>query len=422
MIEIVNFLLYAFLLRLLIKKRKNKFAIFVTSIWAGSALLGIFYARSESLREGLHEISLEPFLYLFFCFCISVYPFISQKETIHKVTFNNESLLFAFCKFIAILAIYPFCEGLYQMIDLVVSGRFLLLGANYDDFANGYIESLVSYSKIGIYTSRVLFWFKVLTPVLLFYYLQKKERNKYVIIGLVMASLVPALQNMSIGSKTELIFLLLYYLGLFIYLKDIFDKRIKKKLYAFLGVLMGVIITASIAISIGRYVVGDRYSSSDGSTFDFLFMYSSESMYNFNQNAYYETVTLNGLETSQSLLLQLGLTDVSMENRRFYIGQIIKSPSHLFYNFIGDIYLDAGWFLTIVIIILLAFIFKRVKKRRVMLLSDLSLVSLYIYLLSNGLFYFCFKMSYVPILTNIVFYFISRQIEILEYKKNISTI
>lgn len=410
-IGILNFMFYAGLLYLF-RRKNNLFLIFIIAIWTVSAFLGIFYSQSDVYRDGMFQLSIIPFIFLFVGFIISLYPFVNQQQEINTISYNNIKYLNAFSWFIVIISLLPFIELLYQIISMVSSGKFFLLGAMYDDVAEGKEESLIQLSLISTRLSFYVKSFKVLSVVLLFYYLQKEKINKYLIGGLFMTSFIPALFTLSIGGKTNLVYYLLYIIGMYVYLRKSLSLKRRKIIKRFIWSIIIVITILTIALSIGRYVIGMRYGDSDYKMF--LFQYSAESMYNFNENIFHTNRTLKGFYSSLPFLHDLSLTDVTIADRRDFLSSKVLFPVHLFYTFIGVFYADFGAIGSLLLLILLSFLFGKIKKGKDISLPNLVLLSTYIYMLVQGLFYYCYCTSYAPVYANILFYFIA---SLLDNKK-----
>lgn len=397
----LNFALYGGLLLVLIKRaNKINLSILIVSIWALSAFFGIFYIKSSLYREGRFPITMEPFIYLFICLIIAMIPFFRQRTGINKIICNNKFLINISYGF-AILSIMPLIESFFQFGRLIINGQFYMLGANYADVALGNTTSLIKYSWFSERCMIVLNYFKLVTPILFYYFVQNKSKNKTILTGLFSASFVPVLPSLAIGGKTQLTFFSLYFLGLFLFLQASLSYSSRKFIKKILIILGSIVASLIIALSIGRYIIGSEGSGSGPQ--EHLFQYFSESMLNFNQNAFHETQKLDGIQSAQPLLLTLGLTNIPLEERREFVSHKIYSPAHIFYSLFGDLYLDYGSSTTIIILIILAITFCQIKTEGNIMLYHLVLMGIYIFVMVNSLFYFSFKVSYDPIYGSILF-------------------
>lgn len=413
--ELFNFSLYALLLIYLWKKKKSWVCIVIVGMWAFSAFCGIFYTSSTVYRNGRYETSIGPFIYLFCALCVSLMPFMHQTVEIQRIQYNNRRWLNLFCIGIGILAIEPFVETLYYLIDFIITGRFLMLGAYYDDVATGQMDALIQRSSIGAKLATAMLMLKTVTPLLFFYYLQYKNRNRYILIGLFIAAIVPALANASAGSKTEIIFFLTYMIGLYLMLGktlEVSARKLIKKLIISAGC---IVIAMVIGLSIGRYIIGG-HGDEENSAGAYLFQYTAESMYNFNENAYHEIRPLHGSMTCLPPMKVLGLTHIEISDRRDYNSMHMMGPAHLFYSYFGDFYLDFGAIGAFIIFIITSFLFCRIRIKQNMPLTSLSLLSLYLYAMMNSLFYFCFKANWMSIYGSLLFFVIAKIAEYLHNK------
>lgn len=392
-----------------VKRPKATFAFFIIGIWTFSAFLGVFYHNSQMFRQGFFDVSFFPFFYLFICLAVALIPFLKQTVYIEEVS-SPVKLTKYLMIFLGVIAIPPFIEITSKLVEMAISGQFLLLGANYDEVARGNAESDLQISRISWILVTYLRHLKIASLVLFFFYLQQEKSNKFILLGLFIASIVPGLANVTVGNRTEIVWFVLFFLSLYVLLIHCFPQKTRKFLHRIM--LAGGIILLAIfmALSIGRYTLGVHYEGSFG-VFDYLYMYTSESMYNFNTLLFHENATTPGYNTLFPIQQSLGLTDVPLESRRHVVQQYQSSPAWLFYSFIGDFYSDFGFGGTFIVISLISIVFSFLKIKRIMRLSSFILLSTCIYMVVNGLFYFCYKISYGPIYTNIILFIFFRCIE-----------
>lgn len=403
--ELFNLALYSGLLLWLFKyRRKAVIALYVTAIWTFSAFAGLFYVDSDNYRSGLTDITLIPFIYLFLCFILLIKNFFKQEEEVVSIVCNYEQNLTTFISFICLLAIEPMAELVYQLFDLFISGRFFLLGASYESVADGEKDALVTLSKYGIISIELLRGFKIIGPILFFYYLQKEKYNTFLIAGILSMSLLRPIQSVTNGNRTELVWFVVYFLSLYILLRKTISQKGKifiSKIFVYGGSL---VLSIFLALTIGRYVVGKGGTNDDAS--NALMQYTAEGMYNFNNSMFYENGDLGGVATALPLMQSFGITNVTMENRKDYVGRHMNGNPIIFYTIAGDFYNDYGMIATPIIFLVLSFLFGKIKLVGCMQLHDIVLLSTFIYIVVNGLFYFCMKLYYTPIYVNFAFYII----------------
>ena len=405
MFEIINAFLYCGLFYYLFRKGANRLALFVISIWAVSAVLGIFYTKMDIYKyrsNDLEELQLLPFFYLFVCFVLCVRPLIKLSNLNISIKCNTRLLDYCGILF-TILSVPFFIECVYQLVDFAISGRFLLLGANYDDLANCNADALITFSSFGRKASAILSWSKVVTPILFFINLQRSDSNKYVTIGLFLAAVSPALSNITIGSKTQLVVFLIYFISLYLFFSKSLGDSIKSKVKKLITGIGAVSLAIVISLSVGRYVLGDYYSTSNAETSDYLYKYSAESMYNFNQNAYHEENTLMGYFTALPVLNILGIDNTDVSDYVDHAEKKLHCNPVIFYGLIGDLVIDFGLLGAFLILLLLSLPLSRIRFDSDVSLSKMILYCLYIYIVSNSLFYFILKLNWDVIYVTLAF-------------------
>lgn len=414
--EWINAFLYIALFIVLYRFNRNRFSIFISAIWGFSAFLGLFYVHSEVYREGVYKTSLIPFLYLFLMFLISIFPFIKEKDSIKNISFRSPKIIKIFCFFVALISVFPFSEAIFRFAQSIADGTILLIGANYDDYVAGREDAIIQFSRWGNRGITILQWLKVVTPILFIYYIQQNKYNKFVAIGLFMGASVPSLVNIAIGSKTELFFFILYFISLYFYLKDTFDEKTSRVFKKLIKIMCCVTVAFVFVLSIGRYVIGNYYGSSNSTPYSFLFQYSSESMFNFNENAFHEKKHFGGTYTFFSACKDLGLTNIDYQDRRSYFSAKMKGSPSLFYTYIGELVLDYGLIGATFVASIISILFSYIKRTKTITFDRLLLIGLYIYIIANSIFYFCFKLGFYPIYTTIICSIIFRVINVKKIK------
>ena len=100
------------------------------------------------------------------------------------------------------------------------------------------------------------------------------KASKYLKIGLFIASITPAVYNMCNGGRVQTVFITLYYIALYLLFKEALNESARKLLKKISLYIFVVIGTAFIAMTVGRFVLGDKFGG--GSALDFIFQYTSE--------------------------------------------------------------------------------------------------------------------------------------------------
>lgn len=402
--ENINVLLYLLLFIILYRRKCNKVAILATGIWLLSAVIGLLYVQMPVpiYKNALgHDLTFAPFLYLFVCFFITLLPLLSSREDVCVIYTTKKHLLYPFLWILAVCALFPFLESLFYLIKMVITGQFMTMAANYDDISAGNIQAF-QVSSISNRILVLLICMKLITPILFFYVYQNVRASKYLKIGLFIASITPAVNNMCNGGRVQTVFITLYYIALYLLFKKALNesaRKLLKKISLYIFVFIG---TTFIAMTVGRFVLGDKFGG--GSALDFIFQYTSEGMFNFDNSMYYVNKTTDGLATSWTIMKHLGLTDSLPVNYVEFMTGRLGIPGWWFYTYIGDLYSDFGFIGTLLWIFIFAFVFSLIRLQKKMNIADLFLYSIYLHIVVNGLFYYPHKMSFEPIYAGIIFF------------------
>lgn len=415
--EYINVLLYLLLFIILYRRKCNKVAILATGIWLLSAVIGLLYVQMPVpiYKNALgHELTFAPFLYLFVCFFITLLPLLSSREDVRVIYTTKKHLLYPFLWVLAVCALFPFLESLFYLIKLVITGQFMTMAANYDDISAGNIQAFqVSYISNRILV--LLTCMKLITPILFFYVYQNVKVSKYLKIGLFIASITPAVNNMCNGGRVQTVFITLYYIALYLLFKKALNESARKLLKKISLYIFVVIGTAFIAMTVGRFVLGGKFAG--GSALDFIFQYTSEGMFNFDNSLYYVKTNTDGLATSWRIMYNLGLTDILPKNYVDYVTGRLGIPGWWFYTYIGDLFADFGFIGTLLWISLFAFIFSLIRMHKQTNIADLFLYSIYLHIVVNGLFYYPHKISFEPIYAGIIFFLLFKYTISSDYYK-----
>lgn len=402
--EYVNFALFGIFSFYIWKKyQRINLAIFYSSIWTFSALIGTVYYNSDSYREGLYGISLLPFIVLFSLFFILLLPLSRNEEEIEIVD-GNIKWLSLFMAYIGIISVYPFIETSIDFAKSIVDGRFMLLGSMYEDIVSGRAESFIKYSKLGGFLYVHSYYWSNLSLVLAFFYYGQRNHNRLILIGLLMNSLLPVTRSLAIGNRTMLMWYLIFIISLYLLYRNYFSLQSKKNVKKTMTITFCIAIAIISSLSISRYIIGKNMTNEETSSA--IYQYTAESMYNFNEFLFHDTGRLNGVWTFNPLLHNIGLSDVGLDDlsRREYVEQHLSSPSFIFYTGFGEFWGDFGPIGAYIITILISIIFSNFMPKRIMKLEDIALLSIYLYFVGNSLFYFCYKTSFANIYAPLAFY------------------
>ena len=388
--EYVNLILYIGLLLFSFRKKWNKLAVFIVFIWLISAFVGIFYCKMPVplYKTGGFDIELFPFIYLFVCLIIGLLPIVYVKPEKLEITNNNEKFIALLIKILALTSITPFIEVLVHLGVTIANGQFFAMAANYDDIALGDVE-ILHLTWMNERFLHLQMWFRYVTPVFFFYTLiYKKQFSKFYVVGIFLSAILSPVYSVTSGARTGLIFISAYLIALYFIVEKKLHEDIKAKLkhYALIGgSILGVLI---VALTVGRFVLGDKFAGQDGTALEFIAQYTAEPMYNFNNSMWHEPYKTDGYYTFSQFF-----SDIGIDNNALKISQDLSTHTKytrtwFFFTYIGNFFLDYGAIITFFILCILSLFFCNMIRKRVLSFSAFLILSAYIYMIVNGLFYF----------------------------------
>lgn len=356
----INALLYVvtFLCDILKNKRFSKTSL----IWLLFSLNAVFAIPFFSVSiEPYNNITLLPFLFLYLCIFISVYPY-SLLE-IRGIKVPNPVFLKFIIYTLAIVSFTPFIENAVHIQDVFGNSSAIadIYETKMDDNADK--ASLINwYDPISRYFNSVCLQLQELSPILLFYYLTLPKVKKWIVVGLILSILNPMLYSIALAGRGNAAITILYLC--FIYL--VFRKLIPAKrlrLFRWIGIGAGSMFIGLFAfLSIARF---DAQTNSYD-MISWLSLYFGESMLNFNDRMWNAPYLMNGDYSFSFFKDCLGLDTVGgIMDSRDYWGPKLGFSIGRFFTFVGDILGDFGWFGTLVFIGIISFlIYYNVKKQR----------------------------------------------------------
>ncbi len=386
--EYFNFALYVGLMLYLIVKKSKATALFIAGIWLFASFVGIFYYNSAIFRYSPHKLELMPFFFLFISFVILITPLINQKKDVQKLE-GNLAFVKIISVFYVILGIWPAFRVLIFLIESLISGQFLANSMMYDDVADGFQESRVEkeLGYLGIKLLHLIAYFNLLMPIVV-YYLYSKGEQKLAFAVFVITMIHP-IYAVCYGNRTRLVFVGLYYISIYLFLKNLFTQELDEKLKKFI-VTSGVsVLLLILSMSFARFVMGSQYGES--SLASYLFQYTAEGQYNFNNQGWHNERPLKG---DMTLWYFKGLIEDSsrggFHDRRLSISNKTNIPPHLFYSFPGQLFIDFS-FMSLLILAVIAFCFSKIRLRGTIRLSTMYLFGFYLFMTCNSLFYLVYQ-------------------------------
>lgn len=389
-VEYINFLIFGLFWAYLIKSKKPIISIFIAGLWAFSAFVGIFYFNSDVFRFSAHKIEVIPFLYLFFVVAIFLYPLTRKKFEIKEI-YVNDKFTHYLAIFFILIGIIPSIEVFIYFVKSLMTGQFFANAIMYDDIVDGVSNSDIerNMSFIGVKLMHLVAYFNLFMPIVVFYLYSKGKI--FLSIAVFTVTMIHPLFAVCNGNRARLVLMSLYYASIFLALRNIFSKELHLRIRKYIIVVTTCLVLIFIGLSVGRFVLGNQYGQVALS--DYLFQYTAESQYNFNNQAWHNHTPLMGDYTLWHFKVKLGLQNsYNLNDRRYELSKKTSVPTHIFYSFPGELFLDWGAIGTIIIAIIIAFLFSRIRvKNGRIRMSSLLLLGAYVFLISNSLFYYVYK-------------------------------
>ncbi|HRM91928.1 MAG TPA: O-antigen polymerase [Thomasclavelia ramosa] len=398
--QILNSILFGFLLLWYTKKnKKGKFnqTTLTLSIWFFSSISGILYVFSENSYIGQGKANFYYVFLIFLLFLLFSWPLISLKErTLESYDYDNSNFLKFTCIFISIISILPFTEN---VIHLFSGNTFEEMGAYHDELI---VKSSAKHlSWLGIRLTSIMSWFRYLTPVLFFNYINQKNtnKNKYIICGLLIALINNSVNSFSIGARNIVVQEMSQLLFLYLFMRKTINPKLRKQI---VKLSTGFILILVLGITI---ITIYRFSNSTNETLEeSIFRYSGEGFNNLYTDMLYVKTHTYGLHIFRTIF---NMTPESLS-------AITGVRMFVFYTFIGDFIADFDIFGTIIIFSFTSIIIyhTNIRSKKSGFLS-LSILSIYADIIISGYMYVPF-MNYstaIPFfLGYIIFYsFISKK-------------
>lgn len=381
----INAMLYVFLLAFAIMRRHG-ILIMISTIWLLCAIIGVVYSLLP-LTEANNDLTIAPYVYLFILFFIGLLPIsmlrpIDGKEL--KVVYN-EGIVYGIVVILAVCSFIPLVESIIQIAFSGLDNLASIYEERPDDF-----DTRAYFTFIGRFFYSVEEYFEFLTPTFFFVYVTMfKEKEKWIVLGLVMALLNPLFNNLANGQRyyaAVFVYMVLYNYLLFYKMIDERQRKILGQLSLIVGGILGLLF---ISISLNRTSNGTEEL---GAAYQFV-RYMGESMYNFNTDCYWITDYVGGEHSLKGLYSYLGISNTTIEDQT----SLLNIVSNHFYTYIGAFVMDFGLIPSFIILSFLAFLFYYIISRldKEVNIGILIIISLYANILLFGTTYFIYENGFI---------------------------
>ena len=371
------------------KYRRNILALILFVFYGIGVLSGHIlttlplYVRSGN--SGYQDISWSASLYLLFSFIILFYPIYNIKEFKFSIVDNininhfvSISIILISFSVIFSICVIPYMSMALNTLDFVGYKDDVMSNGGLDlSYGNSILEKITKFQIIFRPYITFMFYFSLARI--------KNHRNLKILLG--MASIFPpVLHTLGAAHRNILVFSLVDSIVCFLLFYKEYSKKIQRIfviIFAIIGAFVGLIV---VVFAILRF-------SDNGSDFVeySLYRYLGEPFVDFNTMIWGTDYLLYGNKSFPFVRDFLGLPYIDPLDIRT---ELSNTPYiiYYFYSIVGNFYMDFGPYITLCLIILIAFFFnyliKKVYNRNTM--SRMLLLFLFVTYTIRNYFYFEF--------------------------------
>lgn len=361
----------------------------------GSAIL-FFYTSISFLAIHLYNnpyanglfkaLNLFPFLYLYVMIIIASYPILNLKlEKIQYIQSPSNRLLNVVCCSLIFLSLLTLPKTIIQMKDGLV---MLLLDSSYGKEA--YMERAENYINKSTSNMDIISILSNLScnisPLFMMYYVTLKNRNRWILYGLVLSSISYPLTGIATGARAALASFMINMSFWFIFIRKYVPEKINRSVKKCIFVGAGLLCIPFILVT---------FSRNEGDWNNILYSverYASEGVLRFNNYG----LDANGYRYGDYTIV-LFKKILGLEPAMYYSSRLLKynhmfMNESVFYTFVGDFTLDFGPYISFLIFIFTSMSFCLLLKIRNKGLLFYQYILLYL-LLVGCLGYFQFPLG-----------------------------
>lgn len=355
----VYFLSFVTLFLWLYVKKYSLVPLYIVGIWCVSSFFAILFQLAYDVKY--EKLSILPYVFLFICFCISLFPIVKcqkrMENTIPCMTFSLfDKIIWVF----VLLSLIPFYENMRYVISSYGAIDTSGLADMYNDKMYGDGIKVTWLSSLGMIGNSLDGIFIQLLVFIPFYFLTREKINKY----LLLFSFLPVLNHVlfqlaSSGRGFATQFLLDAVFLILLFRKQIPSTRLKKLKIVSLVVIPCFFLLLSI-LTLAR----GNSSNKGVETSITVGYYVAKSHLDFNESLWTIRKHTEGDNSFGFVKNLIGL-DVPVDKNSYWNYSKTGIIPSLFYTYIGDWYMDFGAIITIILFIIWSFvslkIFTRVK-------------------------------------------------------------
>ena len=360
--------------------------VLLIAFYAIISILAI-HLYSQNPYGELHpwfNISLYALLYLFFFIYIFCTLLLKPSKAKILIDTPNKYLvpLYIFVIIFSLLDIVPtiqnFRTGLFMMMMDSQYGNILYQESTLEGVHTAQVRGAISF--IGVFSN----FARNLAPVLLLYSFANKNGNKYIIIGLLLATFSTYMTAISQGLRSIIVQNLFTFIFFFSFLYKFYSVKVKKIIIPLLSTMIGIIIFGGALITSSRVDAGDM----DASTF--IESYASQSVLYFGCYGFDNGNQIRNGDRTFPMIKSFFSDDVArttFDRRQKYQSMYINES--VFTTFVGDFVFDFGIIGGVCVMLSMFLLFKILlsKISRHIHFHEILIVYLLIYMLCGFYLY-----------------------------------
>ncbi len=373
---IIGYSIFCIIVFLIALKKitNNTFIKYIIAIWTISSLFSIIYYNAS---KEYTRITIMPYIFFIVSMLCILYPMAAYNDKRMIITLNNAYAFKCVVVFLCIISILPFIENIIHVISTYSISSSSALADIYDDKMSGDLNKtkiLSFYSFPGKICNSLNLKFQKCSLLLLFIYLCQLKKNKYILIGLIIASINPILYSLIFAGRSSVVFSCVEACFYYFFFKNYLSAQTKSNIKQ-----AGIILFSFAAIGFAIMTLA-RYNNSEGaqsvSLLGWISLYAGEGTLNFNNYMWHTHAFTEGDNCFGFFKSILGFnTFTDLLERRAYWGPKMGISPVRYYTFIGDFYSDLSYF-TLPILLIIGLAIKKVFSRKRIKITTLYMTML----------------------------------------------
>lgn len=355
-------------------------------LYTGISISAIHIFNSEEYSYLYNELTLFPFIYLFVMIVLVSSPILTLKESqLKEIEPPSKLLLNTVCVCIIILVFV----SLPNTISTIRENILLII---LDDSAGRELYS----NNAALLTGKAKSEMNIIailsnvcsniSLVFLSYYLTIENKNKFILIGLIISVILQPLYSLANGVRATAAVFIINTLFMLIFIRNMIPPSLKKKMIKSIIIIILLFLVPFISISLSRKG-GDIEKATLGAE-----LYLSQGPLLFNNYGLDAGGIRYGDYTAVVFKYILGMDPAMYYRGRLNKYSHMKLDESQFYTFVGDFTLDYGPIWTVLIFIITAYFFKKALRLRNGKLTFHQFLLLYL-LLTGCLGYYQFPLG-----------------------------